>query len=121
MRTVPWPILRGWGRRGDLRRPSTSVAVATPLVVYALVRFAFPTVIDGLFVNGGVERGWFSTPLVDGIRFCGPRHLAKVLTKGDRTLASEAASHPGLYSWCAEAAARRGQARGHPQEATSSP
>lgn len=31
-------------------------------------------------VHGGVELGWFSSPTVEGVRFCGSRRLRKLLT-----------------------------------------
>lgn len=38
-------------------------------------------------VHGGVRLGWFSSAVVAGVRFCGPRRLVRALTKGDRSLA----------------------------------
>jgi hypothetical protein len=40
-------------------------------------------------VHGGVELGWFSSPVVDGVRFSGPRRLAKVITRGDPVLSPD--------------------------------
>lgn len=33
-------------------------------------------------VHGGVQLGWFSSPVVEGVRFCSPRRLIKVLQDG---------------------------------------
>lgn len=37
-------------------------------------------------VHGGVQLGWFSSPVVDGVRFCSLRYLVKVLRDGAEQL-----------------------------------
>lgn len=37
-------------------------------------------------IHGGVQLGWFSSPLVDGVRFSGPGRLRRLLTSGARAL-----------------------------------
>ena len=40
-------------------------------------------------VHGGVDVGWFSSPVVDGVRFCSPRRLRKTLTAADGRLTAD--------------------------------
>jgi hypothetical protein len=40
-------------------------------------------------VHGGVRLGWFASPTVDGVTFCSPRRLSKVLSQGEKTLTAE--------------------------------
>jgi hypothetical protein len=49
-------------------------------------------------VHGGVEVGWFSSPVVGGVRFCSPQRLVKVLKRGATALspATFAAALAGL-------------------------
>lgn len=40
-------------------------------------------------VHGGVTLGWFTSPVVDGVRFCSPGKLRKVVTNGPATLSPD--------------------------------
>jgi hypothetical protein len=63
------------GMVDQAQRQSDAISALTEEVVRPIV-----------VVHGGVQVGWFSSPIVGGVRFCGPRRLTKAVTGGDRTL-----------------------------------
>lgn len=80
-------INRGTVRSGGRRREGVAAQAAGQARVVA-ARTGRP-VRSLVVVHGGVDVGWFSTPVVDGVRFCSPKRLVKVIRAGAGSLTAE--------------------------------
>ncbi len=71
------------GRRRD--GIAAQAAKQAEAVAARIGRAVEPVVV----VHGGVERGWFTSPVIDGVRFCAPKRLVEEIRAGKGRLSPE--------------------------------